>query len=86
MYDYDIITSQNGLGKFFLRGLPDDGSFCRISEIWVNESTLRWVRITQWGRSIHGRRRVVFGSEDQALASGIAWAKRRAAEDRRMLA
>lgn len=79
-YAYDKIGAQPGREVYSLRldgKRLGGGRFCHIEHKgeW-------WVRTTQWG-SKHGRRVLNFHDCDEALASGIAWARRREREGAR---
>jgi hypothetical protein len=76
-YDYDQIIKTSGIETFVLRAncRPMRQGFCRIEQCGKG-----WLRTTQW-HSKHGRRAVFFNDLDEALTSGIGWARRREAED-----
>jgi hypothetical protein len=80
-YDYDLLVGRDGRERYLLRAggkrLPD-GYFCTV----YFDAIHGWGRVTQWGAK-PGRRYVPFVHLDQALASGIAWARRREREDAR---
>jgi hypothetical protein len=73
MFDYDCVISKTGAEVYHLRqdGAPLPVGFCAVTKVHGG-----WERLTQW-HSRHGRRWAHFTDLDAALASGIAWARRR---------
>ncbi len=75
-FEYDMVLTPKGEERHILRidgqRLPA-GRFCRITRAKNGHG---WDRLTQWD-SKHGRRTYWFESLDEAMTSGIRWAKKR---------
>jgi hypothetical protein len=82
-FDYDMTVDGNGQERYVL---------CRNCTPMVGRCTITphptvpgaWLRKIMW-RSKHATRYILHRDLDDALTSGIKWARRRTAEDRREL-
>jgi hypothetical protein len=82
-YDYDIVVPPRGAGRGWIvtyhlrantRRLPV--GFCKV----ISYSDGSALRVTQ-GHSKFGRRERYFTSLDEALTSGVVWARRKEREN-----
>ena len=74
-YDYEMVVSRLGVVTYFLRadGKPLPVGRCKVAAALDGTA----LRTTEWA-SKNGRREQWFPTIDEALTSGIAWARRRA--------
>jgi hypothetical protein len=81
-YDYDLDIRKLGADTIVRHQLRANMKPLPIGSCTIRECGNGWFeRTTQWN-SRHGRRFEMFTTLDEALASGIKWARRREAQDR----
>lgn len=75
-YDYDMTVLPNGREVYVLRA---NAKPLPVGKCVVFRKGSGWGRMTYW-HSRHGKREGWFATLDEALTSGIRWARRREAE------